>query len=88
MPAQDEFVIEILRDVGLVSHEQILQAKESAETNKSGVVDALIDSGVVTERDVTKALANQFGLEMISLADYRVPDEVIACMPQIGRAHV
>ncbi len=82
MPAQDEFVIEILRDVGLVSHEQILQAKESAETNKSGVVDALIDSGVVTERDVTKALANQFGLEMISLADYRVPDEVIACMPR------
>ncbi len=82
MPAQDEFVIEILRDVGLVSHDQIQQAKEHAEANKIGAVEALVKLGFVTERDVTKALANQFGLEMISLADYRVPDEVVACMPR------
>jgi len=82
MPAQDEFVIEILRDVGLVTHDQIQQAKTTAEQQNIGAVEALIQLGFVTERDVTKALANQFGLEMISLADYRVPDEVIACMPR------
>ena len=82
MPAQDEFVTEILRDVGLVTHDQIQQAKTTAEQQNIGAVEALIQLGFVTERDVTKALANQFGLEMISLADYRVPDEVVACMPR------
>jgi len=82
MPAQDEFVVEILRDVGLVSHEDIQKAKESAQPDGSGVVDALVAMGAVSERDVSKALANQFGMETISLADYRVPDEVVSCMPR------
>ncbi|MCS7048859.1 MAG: type II secretion system ATPase GspE [Verrucomicrobiae bacterium] len=82
MPAQDEFVIEILRDVGLVTLDQIHQAEQKAEEEKIGQVEALIKLGFITERDVTKALANQFGLEMISLTDYRVPDDVLQCIPR------
>jgi general secretion pathway protein E/type IV pilus assembly protein PilB len=82
MPAQDEFVIEILRDMGLVSHEDILQAKEVAKEETVGLVDALIRMGKVTEMGVTKALAAQFGMDTISLAEYRVPDEVVAMVPK------
>jgi type IV pilus assembly protein PilB len=82
MPAQDEYVVEILRDVGLVTHEDILRAKDMTRTSAIGLIDALIKMGRVTEMDVTKALASQFGMDTINLAEYRVPDDVLAMVPR------
>ena len=82
MPAHDDYIVEILRDVGLITHEDILRAKEKSRTDEIGIVEALITMGRVTQLDVTKALANQYGMETISLAEYRVPDDVIALVPR------
>jgi len=80
MPAQDEYIVEILRDVGLVSHEDILKAKERVKAEGVGLVDALILEGRISQKDVAKALASQFNI--IELAEYRVPDEILALVPK------
>lgn len=82
MPAQDEYIVEILRDVGLVSHEDILKAKELSKAEQMGLVDALIKMGRVSQKDVSKALASQFNMDMIDLAEYRVPDDIVALVPK------
>ena len=82
MPVQDEYVVEILRDVGLISHEDLRQAKEIATANRTGVVRSLIQMGRVTQMDVSKALASQFGMDTINLTEYRVPEDVIALVPR------
>src|SRR5271169_1658212 len=82
MPAQDEYIIEILRDVGLVSHEDILKAKERSKADGIGIVDALVLMGRITHMDVSKALASQFGMDTINLGEYRVPEEVLALVPK------
>ena len=82
MPAQDEYVVEILRDVGLITHEDLLKAKEMTKQSGVGLLDALIEMGRVTPMDVSKALASQFGMDTINLAEYRVPDDVIALVPK------
>ena len=82
MPAQDEYIIEILRDVGLVSHEDILKAKERSKADGIGIVDALIQMGRITHMDVSKALAAQFNMDTINLGEYRVPEEVLALVPK------
>jgi general secretion pathway protein E/type IV pilus assembly protein PilB len=82
MPAQDEYVVEILRDVGLISHEDLLKAKDMTKLGGVGLLDALIRMGRVTQMDVTKALASQFGMDTINLAEYRVPEEVVAMVPK------
>ena len=82
MPAQDEYTIEILKDVGLVSLEDIQKANERAKADGVGVVDALILNGRLSHMDVSKALASQFGMDTINLADYRVPDDVLALVPK------
>ncbi|HUK83060.1 MAG TPA: type II secretion system ATPase GspE [Verrucomicrobiae bacterium] len=82
MPAQDEYVVEILRDVGLVTHEDILKAKNMTSMGTLGLLDALIRMGKVTQMDITKALASQFGMDTINLAEYRVPDDVLAMVPR------
>jgi general secretion pathway protein E/type IV pilus assembly protein PilB len=82
MPAQDEYVVEILRDVGLITHEDLLKAKDMTKLGGIGLLDALIRMGRVTQMDVSKALASQFGMDTINLAEYRVPDEVLALIPR------
>jgi general secretion pathway protein E/type IV pilus assembly protein PilB len=82
MPAQDEYIVEILRDVGLVSHEDILKAKEKSKAEEMGLVDALIAMGRLSHMDVSKALASQFGMDTINLSEYRVPDDVLALVPK------
>ena len=82
MAAQDEYIVEILRDVGLVSHEDILKAKEVSKAEEIGLVDALIKMGRISQKDVAKALASQFNMDTIELAEYRVPDEILALVPK------
>ena len=82
MPAQDEYVVQILNDVGLVTHDDILKARELTKLGGVGLLAALLKGGKITDADVSKALAGQFGMDFIQLADYRVPDEVIAMVPR------
>jgi general secretion pathway protein E/type IV pilus assembly protein PilB len=82
MPAQDEYVVELLRDLGLITHEDLLKAKDMTKLGGIGLLDALIKMGRVTQMDVSKALASQFGMDTINLAEYRVPEEVLALVPR------
>ena len=82
MPAQDEYVVQILNDVGLVTHDDILKARELTKLGGVNLLEALLKSGKITDADVSKALAGQFGMDFIQLADYRVPDEILAMVPR------
>src|SRR5712671_2399558 len=82
MAAQDEYVVEILRDVGLISHDDLLKAKEISSADGVGIVESLIQLGSVTQKVVSKALASHFGLDMIDLGEYKVPDDVIELVPR------
>jgi general secretion pathway protein E/type IV pilus assembly protein PilB len=82
MADKDEYVIEILRDVGLITHDDIQAARALATSDDIGIVEALIQLNRVSAVDVSKTLAAQFGLDTINLADYRVPDDVVALVPR------
>ncbi|MCG3148135.1 MAG: Type II secretion system protein E [Verrucomicrobiae bacterium] len=82
MPAQDEYIVEILLDVGLITHEDVLKAKELTKLGGVGLLDAILKSGKITDVDVSKAVASQYGMDFIQLADYRVPDEILAMVPR------
>ncbi|HMP88766.1 MAG TPA: type II secretion system ATPase GspE [Kiritimatiellia bacterium] len=81
MTANDEYVVEILESVGLISRAQAQQALAWAESNDKPVVDALVQLQIATKSDILKALANQFGMEFISLAGMDIDQEVIDLVP-------
>src|SRR5258707_6978578 len=92
MPAQDETVLQILTDVGLVTSEDLQQAKARAAATGAGLVQTLIDMGRVTEMGVAKALASQFGLETVDLPSYElpgreIPADVLAIVPREVALH-
>ncbi|MCF7838042.1 MAG: type II secretion system ATPase GspE [Candidatus Marinimicrobia bacterium] len=81
MTANDEYIAEILESVGLITTEQGRDAVEAARSSQKDLVDVLDESGVVSRLNVLKALANQFGMEVISLQGQDISQEVIDLIP-------
>lgn len=81
MSANDEYIIEILEGVGLITHEQAVASLEQARTGDKDVADMLVAQGIIEESAILKALANQFGMETISLSGRSIPSEVIDTVP-------
>jgi type IV pilus assembly protein PilB len=78
MYPEDESITQILTDVGLISRADLAQAKEQSKVASKSVVQILLETGRLTEMDITKALASQFGLDTVDLNKYEVPPDVLA----------
>ena len=63
----DEFISETLRDLGLVTKAQIEAAREHLDEN--GLIQSLINDGIVTEEDIARALAAQNSMEFVDLGE-------------------
>ncbi len=81
MTANDEYIIEILEGVGLITHQQGAEALQIAQDSDKNVIDVLADRKSVTKPDVLKALANQFGMEFVSLSGLEIDQEVVDLVP-------
>ena len=63
----DEFIAETLRDLGLVTKSQIESAREHLVGE--GLIQTLVNDGILTEEDIARALAAQNSMEFVDLAD-------------------
>jgi type IV pilus assembly protein PilB len=80
--AKDDYLIEMLVDMGLVTDEQLAAARSEAETSGEGVVDTLASQGALRAADVAQAKAAHFGAEFTSLQDVRLDDALIGAVPR------
>ncbi len=75
-PPNEEQLLDLLRNAGLVTRWQIDEARASLNGEKS-VVDVLVRQGLVSADDVSRSLAAQAEMSWIDLADIVVPQDVI-----------
>jgi type IV pilus assembly protein PilB len=80
--AKDDYLIDLLLDMGLVTGEQLESIRFEAESTGEGVVDLLLARQLIRPVDVTQAKAAALGVEMVSLTDLRLPDEVLSAIPR------
>ena len=73
---------EILIRQGLVSPEQINEAKQMAKESGIKLPDALVRLGYATGEDVTRAIAEQNGLPYINVNEVTIPPSVIELVPE------
>ena len=77
MQANDDYVLKVLEEIGLVSRKQIAQAR--AKLNGApGVVDVLVRDGVVSADDISRSLAAQAQMHWIDLSAVVIPPEIIS----------
>ena len=75
-PPNEEYVLDLLRDAGLVTRKQIEEARANLNGSTS-VVELLVRQGIVSADDISRSLAAQAQMQWIDLADMVVPQEVI-----------
>ena len=82
MAEKDDYLLDLLVDLGSVNAEQVATARQEAQAAGVGVVDLLVANKVIRPADVTQAKAAQFGAEVVQLGSLRIPDEVISIIPR------
>jgi type IV pilus assembly protein PilB len=80
---------EILIRQGLISPEQLAEAQQMSGDSGMKLGDALTRLGYATSEDVTRALAEQHGLDYVNLSEVVIPPSVVELVPEsVARENV
>jgi len=80
--ARDDYLIDTLAEMGVVTDEELAIAQDESMSSGEGVVDTLIAKGVVMPIQVSQAKAAQFGTEFIELGEQTIGDDVVSALPR------
>jgi len=72
----EDYVLRVLEDGGLVTRQHIDSAL-SRLNGEPGIVDVLIDDGVVSDADISRTLAAQAHMDWIDISSMVIPPQVI-----------
>ena len=88
MTSNDEYVLEILLENGMVTSEQIERVRGSLGQEGASVVDEFVEEGVLSETEILGALAGQLGMETVSLKGVDLSPQVRDMIPvEIARRY-
>jgi general secretion pathway protein E/type IV pilus assembly protein PilB len=79
---KDDYLADILVDLGFVSAEKVAETRREAQAAGVGVVDLLVANKAVKPADVTQAKASHFGAEVVNLNELKIADDVISAIPR------
>lgn len=79
----EDYIIQMLVDLKLVSEEQIANAKEAVEALQySNAIEAMVASGLISKENIYKALAGHFGMDFVDLCRIEIAENVIKVVPR------
>ncbi|MDX1953536.1 MAG: ATPase, T2SS/T4P/T4SS family [Verrucomicrobiota bacterium] len=82
MAAKDDYLIDTLLDMAVLTHEQVDSVREEADSTGEGLLDTLISKGILRSAEVAQAKAAASGVEYVPLGDMKLTDDVIAAVPR------
>ncbi len=82
MAEKDDYLIDMLMDLGFVTADQVASLRSEASSAGVGVVDLMLANKVIRPADVAQAKAAHFGAEVVHLRDMQISDEVISAVPR------
>ncbi len=82
MAEKDDYLADVLVDLGLAPADVVAKIREEASASGVGVVDLLLANKVIKPSDVTQAKAAQFGAEVVQLGSMQIPEDIIALVPR------
>ncbi|MCC6123935.1 MAG: Flp pilus assembly complex ATPase component TadA [Pirellulales bacterium] len=74
--------IEILVRKGVISPDQLAESQQHATDKALRLPDALIQLGYATGEDITRAMAEQHGLDYVNLSEVDIPPSVVELVPE------
>lgn len=88
MLVEDTQLYKFILDSGLVSKEDLLDAKKESETKKKPFGDILVSSGKISPDNLRRMQAYGLGIPFVDLKGKKLPFETLILIPEpIARAH-
>ncbi len=81
MAQNDDYILEILLETGLISKSQIERAQKE-RTDGEAATDTLRRLGIVSQEDVTRALASHAAMDFVDLGQVAISEEAISIVPE------
>lgn len=75
---------DMLQAEGLINEKQLSDALEKQKSTKQKLGAILIGMGVVTEHQIAFTIHKQMGYDIIELASYKIPKEILNLVPDSG----
>ena len=82
MTSNDEYVIQLLKESGYLTQEQVEAAAQSAKAENETTLDALVAAGVVGEDEVLGTVADQFGLKYCHINAEAISEDAVKAVPE------
>jgi len=80
---------DIVREMGLATDEQVERAAERARETRQRLGQVLVETGVVSQLDLSRALASKFGVDYIDLSEVPIDAAAAAMLPErLARRHM
>ena len=76
MTSNDEYVLQLLREKGYVSAEQLEDASQAMREGDATTLDVLVTSGALSEDDVLGTIADTFGIKYVSIDPSALDPEI------------
>ncbi len=81
MTPNDEYTLETLLRAGMIDQAIADKTAYLVKEKNSTVTEVLEESGMVTAQEILQVMAEQYGMETVSLREIDVDQEVIDCIP-------
>ena len=82
MAAKDDYLIDNLIELGYLTHGDLANYQSEAAAGGIGVVDLLLERKLITPAILATAKGAHFGVEVASLGEMRLEDDVISAIPR------
>ncbi len=82
MKISDSLVEQLLEKAGTITKEQLTSFREQVKTEKKPLQDIIIDSGSVSETDLTKLYAEEVDIPFVELNAKDIPSDVLKLIPE------
>ena len=90
MTEDSDYILELIKENHMVTNDQIAEgwAKVASSSSELNIIDALKQLGYLEEGKLLTMLCEQYGLELVDLSDYTVPEDVAARMsPEVAKQY-
>jgi type IV-A pilus assembly ATPase PilB len=81
-----DYILELLTEYGMITPEQIDEGwdRVASSADPLDIIDALRDLNYIDSMELTSMLAQQYGMEILDLGGYKIPQEVLdALAPEV-----
>ncbi len=81
MPANDDFILEILIKHGLIQPSDMEDARRAASNNGHGPVEELVRNGLITSLDILRTTAAEAGVDLVEKIEI-IPEDAVNAVPK------